>query len=265
MFTKLTPDGSNVFFVTASQLLAQDTDTAYDIYDARECSQASPCQSAPVSAEPGCATVDGCRAASPPVQAPVSPGGSSTFTGPGNIVVLPPSAKQEQKAAKSTAKKPTRAQKLTKALHACHKQHNKHKRKTCEKHARELYGVKHPPKPQKAQEHRKTLQHPRPLLQHKECTMNGSRIERAALAAVWRGFALRFSLMFLASAVIVAVGMVGSASAAGPWWQLNVEASPSNLAPGGEGLVSVAASNLGDAPANGASTTVTPTLSSRRG
>ncbi len=155
-FIEATPDGSNVFFVTASQLLAQDTDTAYDIYDARECSQASPCQSAPVSAEPGCATVDGCRAASPPVQAPVSPGGSSTFTGPGNIVVLPPSAKQEQKAAKSTAKKPTRAQKLTKALHACHKQHNKHKRKTCEKHARELYGVKHPPKHKK---HKSTAKH----------------------------------------------------------------------------------------------------------
>ncbi len=89
--------------------------------------------------------------------------------------------------------------------------------------------------------------------------MTGSRIEGGVLTAVWRGFTLRFSLTLLASVVILAVGGVGSASAAGPWWQLNVEASPSNLAPGGEGLVSVAASNLGDAPANGASTTVTLT------
>ncbi len=155
-FIEATPDGSNVFFVTAAQLLPQDTDTAFDIYDARECSQASPCQTPAAPAEPGCSTADACRAASPPVQAPVAPGGSGTFTGPGNIVVPPPPAKQEQKGAKSTAKTPTRAQKLAKALKTCRKQHNKKKRTACEKHARKLYGAKTAQKHAKSKAKRST-------------------------------------------------------------------------------------------------------------
>ena len=35
-FIEATPDGSDVFFVTESKLLPQDTDTAFDIYDARD-------------------------------------------------------------------------------------------------------------------------------------------------------------------------------------------------------------------------------------
>ena len=36
-FVEATPSGSDVFFLTAAQLLPQDTDTAFDIYDARVC------------------------------------------------------------------------------------------------------------------------------------------------------------------------------------------------------------------------------------
>ena len=39
-FIEATPDGGNVFFVTEARLLPQDTDTAFDIYDARECTRA---------------------------------------------------------------------------------------------------------------------------------------------------------------------------------------------------------------------------------
>ena len=39
-FLEATPDGSGVFFLTEAQLLPQDTDTAFDIYDARECTRA---------------------------------------------------------------------------------------------------------------------------------------------------------------------------------------------------------------------------------
>ncbi len=39
-FIEATPDGSSVFFITEARLLPQDTDTAFDIYDARECTAA---------------------------------------------------------------------------------------------------------------------------------------------------------------------------------------------------------------------------------
>ena len=42
-FLEATPSGNDAFFLTAAQLLPQDTDTAFDIYDARVCTQTSPC------------------------------------------------------------------------------------------------------------------------------------------------------------------------------------------------------------------------------
>jgi hypothetical protein len=42
-FLEATPNGSDVFFLTAAQLVPQDTDTAFDIYDARVCTRQSPC------------------------------------------------------------------------------------------------------------------------------------------------------------------------------------------------------------------------------
>ncbi len=41
------------------------------------------------------------------------------------------------------------------------------------------------------------------------------------------------------------------ASAQTPWWQINSETVPGNLAPGGEGTLQVVVSNLGDAPIDG--------------
>jgi hypothetical protein len=140
-FIEATPDGSNVFFVTAAQLLPQDTDTAFDIYDARECSQASPCLSPPAPPEAGCQATNACRAASPAQQSPLGASGTATFSGPGNVGPPPP-GQHESKAFKTVSKPLTRAQKLAKALEACRKQHSKKKRLACEKHARKLYGAK---------------------------------------------------------------------------------------------------------------------------
>jgi hypothetical protein len=140
-FLEATPDGSNVFFITAAQLLPQDTDGAYDIYDARVCTLESLCESAPAAGEEPCGSESGCRAAQPPVQAPIVPAGSGIPGGAGN---LPPPAlvKPAGESKGFTSKKPaTRAQKLASALKACRKQHSKRKREACEKHARKVYGA----------------------------------------------------------------------------------------------------------------------------
>jgi hypothetical protein len=121
--------------------LPQDTDTAFDIYDARICTQQSPCLTSPAQAPPGCGSADACRPASPAQQAPIGASGSATFSGSGNIV-QPPAARQEVKGVKTTAKPLTREQKLANALKACkkHYPHSKKKRLACEVRARKLYG-----------------------------------------------------------------------------------------------------------------------------
>ncbi len=142
-FLEATPDASNVFFLTEAQLLPQDTDTAFDVYDARVCSESSPCLTPPEKEAPGCGETAACRPASP--AQPLAPAPQTTASGPGNP---PPSApKQENKGSKTITKaKPlTRAQKLAKALASCKKSfaHSKKRRKACEAHARKLYGPKH--------------------------------------------------------------------------------------------------------------------------
>jgi|GEM_PF-281681 len=144
-FIEATPDGSSVFFVSESQLLPQDTDTAFDIYDARICTGVAPCLTPPTLAPPACGEAETCRPAQPPQPIPGGPSGSATFSGPGNAT--PPTAAGQQvkgsKAGTKPAVKPlTRAQKLANALKACKRLHAKKKRRACEAHARKLYGVK---------------------------------------------------------------------------------------------------------------------------
>jgi WD40-like Beta Propeller Repeat len=140
-FIEATPDGSNVFFVTEAQLLPQDTDTAFDIYDARECSNLSPCLTPPAEEEAGCATAEACHPAEPPQQIPATAPSTTTTSGSGNVVSPPPSGKQESRG-KKTTKPLTRAQRLQRALKRClkHHSHSKKKRKACVRKARKRYG-----------------------------------------------------------------------------------------------------------------------------
>ncbi len=142
-FVEATPNGGSAFFVTSAQLLPQDTDTAFDIYDARECSEASPCLTPPSPAPPRCGETGTCRPAQPAQPAPLGPSLASTSpSGSGNLGSHPATAEQGTKALKATSKPLTRAQKLSNALKVCRRLRSKNKRARCETHARKLYGAK---------------------------------------------------------------------------------------------------------------------------
>jgi hypothetical protein len=149
-FLDASADGSNAFILTSARLLPQDTDTSLDIYDARECSQASPCQPQPGSSPVPCHSAQECRGTAPAPPAFEVPA-TATFVGPApkphvieNGEVLP---------SRETGKPLTNAQKLAKALASCRKlphktKAQKKKRTACEAQARKKYG---PKKAKKAQ------------------------------------------------------------------------------------------------------------------
>ncbi len=141
-FLDASQNGDDVFFLTAAQLLAPDTDQAIDIYDAHLCSESSPCLKYPVPSSSQCESSETCRPGSVPPQPAAGPA-SATFSGPGNSAV---EAQQTVRATKATGKpvrRLTRAQKLTRALQSCRKRykHAKGKRARCERQARKKYAA----------------------------------------------------------------------------------------------------------------------------
>jgi NHL repeat len=141
-FLEATPDGGSVFFLTEAQLLAgQDTDTAFDIYDARECTQASPCVGESEAAPPECDETSTCRPAQPPQQVPGIAPASVTAAGPGNVTAQAKTAGKREVKAKTVVKKLTRTQRLKRAIGICRKRyaHSKKRRKACERGARRRY------------------------------------------------------------------------------------------------------------------------------
>lgn len=144
-FLEATPGGNDAFFVTVSHLVPSDTDTALDVYDARVCTSESPCLTPTPPPPPGCTGADACRPAGPPSEPPGAPPGSAGFTGPGSPLPsanLPSQGKLGEKTVKPAPKPLTRAQKLAKAIKACHKLKKKSKRHACEAQARRKYGAK---------------------------------------------------------------------------------------------------------------------------
>jgi uncharacterized repeat protein (TIGR01451 family) len=84
-----------------------------------------------------------------------------------------------------------------------------------------------------------------------------SRILNAALRLSRPGrIALGTVLPALVAAVAIAAARPPQAYAATAWWHISDEAAPTNLAPGGEGKLTVVFSNLGDAPINGSTSSV---------
>jgi hypothetical protein len=128
-------EAEDVFFATKSQLASRDIDSAYDAYDAHQCSSTAPCASGAGSVPPACIDADSCRAA-PSVQPTLFGAPSSaTFSGAGNTVpqtvVVP-----------AKAKGLTRAQRLARALAAC-RHRPRRTRQECVVRARKEFGPLH--------------------------------------------------------------------------------------------------------------------------
>jgi hypothetical protein len=133
-FLDASESGGDVFFLTTAKLAPQDRDTAYDVYDAHECTSTSPCSSSPVEA-PSCETEAACKAAPSPQPPIYGAGPSETFVGLGNI------SQPRAQPPLSSPKAPTRAQLLARALRSCRKDRRRATRASCEKHAKQKYGT----------------------------------------------------------------------------------------------------------------------------
>jgi hypothetical protein len=123
--------GRDVFFRTADSLVPQDTDTQVDFYDARV--------DGGFSAPQGATPCEGETCQEPATTPPsLAAPGSTIITGTGNLAVPLVSTPTPAK------KTPTqvRAEKLSKALKACHKIRSRASRATCEKKAKANYGTR---------------------------------------------------------------------------------------------------------------------------
>ena len=134
VFLDASEGGGDVFFLTNSKLTPADFDSSADVYDAHECTTATPCFATPPAPPPPCDTGDSCKPAPSPQPQIFGAPASSTFQGPGNAAPPPPP--------KGKTAAQIRAEKLTKALKACRKKHSRHKRQACERQARRAYGAK---------------------------------------------------------------------------------------------------------------------------
>jgi hypothetical protein len=135
VFLDASENGSDAFFLTAAQLAGVDHDTSYDVYDARVCTEASPCfsQNAPTPSA-ACSSADECR--------PPATGQPNIFGAPSSATLTTPAQAPAAQVPPTKAKPLTRAQKLARALKSCRKKANKKKRRACEATARKKYGAK---------------------------------------------------------------------------------------------------------------------------
>ncbi len=133
-FMDASETGGEVFFLTKAKLLAQDFDEAFDVYDAHECTAASPCLPATVPQSPECTTAEACRAAPSPQPDVFGAPPSATFDGLGNAVPSAPAVV----AVKTRAKGPSQAQRLARALKRCRRLKGK-RRAACRRSARGRY------------------------------------------------------------------------------------------------------------------------------
>lgn len=129
----MSASGSDIFFLTRTPLVGQDTDQLVDVYDARiDGGFPAPTPESSCSGE-------ACQGAPSPPSV-LGGTGTSSFTAGGNLT--PGSTSSPSPVEESKPKPLTRAQKLAKALKQCKKDKAKAKRGKCEREARNKYGTK---------------------------------------------------------------------------------------------------------------------------
>lgn len=133
-FLDATPTGNDVFFATEQALVAEDTDSAPNVYDARvDGGFVAKSGEGPVKS---CETVEECRPFS--VESPALSGAASALLmGEGNI--SPPTNTGGGGGAKGKQTL-TRKQKLARALKKCAKMRGKAKQQACRRAARRRFG-----------------------------------------------------------------------------------------------------------------------------
>ena len=89
-FEDASETGGDVFFMSSSRLSTADLDGSISMWDAHECTAASPCPPAPASAPPPCTTEASCKASPSPQPTIFGAPPSATFNGPGNVVPQAP-------------------------------------------------------------------------------------------------------------------------------------------------------------------------------
>ena len=130
-FLDASANGRDVFFATSDQLVRQDTGNNVVVYDAR----AGGGFPAPATVQT-CSNGDSCKPpVSPQPAFPSRGAGSAAIFGEDNVVP-PPAPSKHRTAAQE------RAEKLAKALKACHKHKKRKKRQACERAAHKRYGAR---------------------------------------------------------------------------------------------------------------------------
>jgi hypothetical protein len=133
-FVGISASGSDIFFLTRSRLVGQDTDQLQDLYDARvDGGFPAPAQALSCTGEEW--TCQGGAGESP---APPKPEGSA-IQQPGGNLAAPPFKETLEPKPKPKSKSLTNAQKLAAALKLCHNDKSKAKRTKCERTARKRY------------------------------------------------------------------------------------------------------------------------------
>jgi WD40-like Beta Propeller Repeat len=106
-FLDASESGGDVFFMTTERLVPQDVDTSLDVYDAHECTSASPCSPAPAAPPAECVSAAACRAAPTPQPSIYGVPSSATFSGQGNLTSEPAAPTPK----KSTPNRPAKCKK----------------------------------------------------------------------------------------------------------------------------------------------------------
>jgi hypothetical protein len=85
-FVDASASGDDVFFVAKDEIVPQDTDDAFDMYDAHVCTAAAPCFAEAPATPPACTSSDACKPGPTPQPAIFGAPASATFSGAGNAV-----------------------------------------------------------------------------------------------------------------------------------------------------------------------------------